>query len=338
VIDFKEVKPWFVTKEFVLSKVSDSVIFYHYFGPFEIRKKTYKSVFSKDRNPSTGFYISKSKCIKYNDLRTRENWDCFAFVAKLNNINYGEAIYKVAKDFGLVGGEKSTSITKEIFVQAAKIDKEIKEKTIIQIVPERWTDEHLGFWRMYDATKAELIQNEIYPVRDLYINGIKIFNKNNHLRFAYRIIYEGEEYIKIYSPKDEKMKWISNIPLHIPFGLDSLPKQSKTLIITKSVKDRIVLLKLFDAVIATQNESEAAFPETLIQKFNTEYEFEQKIIFWDNDETGINNCKRFNDRGFGYFNIPNIYRDKYKIKDASDYVSYFGIDALKELFIQKKII
>lgn len=52
----------------------------------------------------------------------------------------------------------------------------------------------------------------------------------------------------------------------------------------------------------------------------------------------VESCKKFNDRGFGYFNIPKEYHNKYGIKDASDYIAYFGVDALKELFIEKQIL
>ncbi len=336
-IDFSKIHSESLTQNFLLSKIDDATIFYHYFGPFDF-KKQYRSVFSKDRVPSTGFYITEKGIIKYNDLRTRENWNCISFVAEKFGISYSQAIKKIAEDFGLIKSERPIVVNKEAFIEGAKIDKSAKEKTIIQIRPEKWTERTLKFWRVYDITEEELIRNNVFPIRDLYINKKKIYNKNNQIRFAYLVRHEGQEYMKIYSPYDKAMKWISNIPLNIPFGLESLPKQSKTLIITKSQKDRITLLKIFDAVMATQNESEASLTSDIIQILSTEYEFENKIIFWDNDLTGVESCKLFNEKGFGYFNIPIEYYKKYKIKDASDFVSYFGVEALKDLFIEKNIL
>jgi len=52
---------------------------------------------------------------------------------------------------------------------------------------------------------------------------------------------------------------------------------------------------------------------------------------------GVQNSTKLNSDKIGYFNIPRVYYEKYGIKDCADYVQYFGIEALKELFIQKKV-
>lgn len=330
-VDFSKIYPGFITKEYVLSKISDYDIFSHYFGRFEL-KKAYKSVFRKDRTPSTGFYIGKKGDLRYGDFATGESLDCFAFVAKLFNLKYNQAINKIASDFGIIDG---CSVTNS--ATALKVNEDInrvKEKTIIQFKVAKWNEENEAFWRKYDITREELIRNNVYPVKELYINKKKIFGKT--LRYAFLVKNNEEEFVKIYSPYDERMKWVSNIPLSIPFGLDSLPRKSDTVIITKSCKDLIVLKKIFTDVIATQNESVSSLPEDLQEMLLTNYS--KRIIFWDNDDTGVDNCKKFNEKGFGYFNIPKEYYKKYKIKDASDFVLYYGVDALCDLFKEKNII
>lgn len=334
--DFSKVHTERINRDFILGKVSESQIFYAYFGPFEFNR-AYNSKFRKDNNASTGFYINKTGRLIYNDIKTGEKLDCFAFVAKLLNITYSEALKRVAIDFNIIDGAKLLNVTDFVLKRGAELDGQSKKKTIIQVRPRYWTDRDLTFWREYEITKAELIRERVYPVDRLYINKQEIYNPNNYLRFAY-IERAGEEaYAKIYSPADPRMKWVSNIPLNLPFGLNDLSEDyDDTLIITKSKKDLIVLKKIFKNVIATQNESISALSDSIIT--NVCSKFQKKIIFWDNDETGVENCKKFNSKGFGYFNIPKSYYEKFKIKDASDFVAYYGIDALKELLTQKGIL
>lgn len=323
--DFSKVHTEPISTQFVLSRVSDSQVFSHYFGEFELGK-VYPSVFRKDRSPSTGFYVGKTGKLIYNDLATSERFDCFAFVAKLNSLTYGKAIQLVASDFGLIASDSGCVVDARTLSFGLSVDKEAKRQTIIQIIPTRWTDNHLSFWREFDITKEELIENEVYPVGSLFINKNKIYNPLKLLRFAY-LQRDGEnEYLKIYSPHDNRMKWVSNIPLNLPFGSDKLPKKSDTLIITKSQKDRIVLKKLFSDVIATQNESESALPAGMHQQFQEDYK--HRIIFWDNDPTGKKSSELMSEKGFSCVSIPE---NKFRIKDASDYVAWYGISALRDL-------
>lgn len=194
----------------------------------------------------------------------------------------------------------------------------------------------MQYWRLYEVTEQELRKNRVYPVDELYVNKKRIWNKNNDLQFAYLETFEDNDYMKIYTPFSTQMKWLSNIPLSVPFGLSDLPYKSKRIIITKSKKDLIILKKFFTDVIATQNESESALTEELQAHLHEKYD--ERIIIWDNDPTGVENCTLFNDKGFGYWNVPKAEYLRFKIKDVSDYVKYYGIDALEALFQQKGLL
>lgn len=333
-IDFNKITSN-VDSNFVLSKIDAATIFSNYFGHFDMRK-VYPSKFRKDKSPSTGFYINKHGEIIYNDLATGEKLNCFAFVAKLHNISYFNAIKKVAQDFGLIYSNKYVPISKEIFKLGAEVDLEAKQKTLIQFIPDVWSEKYLTYWRTYEVTEEELIREKIFPVKRLFVNKKEIWSKNGIVRFAKLVKFEGEEYVKIYSPKDKNMKWISNIPLTVPFDFEELPHESRRIFITKSFKDAVVLKKLFTDVIATQNESESALSPKIQLELIKNYD--EGIIIFDNDSVGVENCKKFNDKGFGYFNIPYHYYEKYNIKDCSDYVAFFGVDALRELFKEKQLL
>lgn len=333
-IDFNRI-PTDANDEYVLSRITDNQIFYYYFGPFKLGE-VYPSKFRKDRNPSTGFYVNKHGELIYNDLSTSEKLNCFAFVAKMFNLKYWDAVRKVAADFGLVYGKDAKVVTAQILKATEDFDRDRKNETMIQFKPGKWSEEHKKFWKLFEITGAELKRERVYPIEDLYVNKFYVSNPNKEIRFAYVENIEGKDKIKVYAPYSKKMKWLTNIPLNVPFGLNDLKFESDKVIITKSKKDLIILKKFFSDVIATQNESESALREDHTDLLTKR--FKRKIILWDNDETGLNSAQKFVDKGFESFIIPLEEYQRHGIKDVSDYVKYYGLDALKDLFKNANLI
>lgn len=334
-IDFSKIPPSNLTEEWLLNKISDSSIFRLYHGDFKIGK-IYPSIFRKDNNPSCGFFIHKGTgALLYNDIAKGEKLNCIQFVMKLHGLKYYDAIRKIATDFGLIEGEKPI-VTKEWLLESNELEKDVKNETLIQFIPKPFTKEDLQYWAQYEITEQELTQENIFSVKELYLNKRHLPNFNNELRFAYPISLNGETKVKIYSPHSKKMKWLSSIPNDWCFGLNRLQFKSDTIFITKSRKDELVLKKIFTDVISVQNESEQSLPEHVMQFLNENYK--HKIIVFDADPPGINACKKFNDKGFGYFNTPRTDYEKYSITDPSDYVKAFSLDLLKEEFKKKNLL
>jgi hypothetical protein len=336
-IDFNQVNAAIsVDVDYVLSKLDEVQIFLYYFGKFELGD-VYPSRFRRDRNPSTGFYYNKNKSLIYNDFKTGEKLNCFAFVAKLHSISYIEAVKKVAVDFGLIRGNASAAAQK-ILNQNIEFDKEEKVQKIIQVTPGKWQSHHINYWKQYEVTVDELKRENVFPVEKLYIN--KAPKGVDELCFAYVVdeVVNGKTvntYLKIYQPYSEERKWLSNTPINIPFGMKNLKYGTDHVIISKAQKDRLVLLKLFPSVIGTQNESESALQNELVKHLC--FHFPRRTIIWDADETGVTNCTKFNSRGFGYFNTPKCYLER-GIKDVSDYVKQFGLEALEIILKEKQIL
>jgi len=340
--DFGKVSPSVnLTTDWILSRISDAQIFFQYHGRFKLGVGC-KSSLRKDENPSVTFFIGDSGRIIYWDFRDGKGMDCFAYVQALYNCSFKRSLEIIAEDFGLIS-KKGIKISPKLMAAANDLDRSVKRNTLIQFTKKPWqlgTGNNLSFWTLYELEQADLEREEVYAVDRLFLNKQEIITPPGVHRFAKCVRYEenGEEKVgvKIYSPYDLKMKWLSSIPLHVPFGLDKLQYQSNMVIVTKSFKDMMVLKKIFPDVIATQNESEAALPESVINQLNDS--FDKKIIIFDNDETGINNSKKFNERGFGYFNIPNKQRERFGIKDCADYVKVYGLEELKNLLRAKNLL
>lgn len=340
VYDFKKVRTGErITSSWILSRITDSQIFFHYHGRFKLNTVT-KSMFRLDQHPSATFFVGESGEIVYYDFRDGIAMNCFDYVKRLFNVNFDRALSLIAEDFGLVD-RRTSKVSPRTLSEAADLDRATRHETLIQFTIKPWESgigSPLSFWNLYEVSKDDLETDGIYCVDRLFLNKKEIHNPEGFPRFAKCELFGEKMGVKIYSPTDKSMKWLSSIPLDVPFGLNSLStvNTSNTVMITKSFKDRLILLKIFDNVIATQNESEGALPQSVIEKLDQMYD--KKIIVFDNDEVGVTNSKKFNEKGFGYFNIPVRDRERFGIKDPADYVKTYGLDQLRELFIEKNLL
>ena len=314
------------TKEELFKKVDTVSIFNYYFGPFTLRSKTYPSIFRKDNNPSTGFFINNNNECVYSDLATGEKWGAIGFVMELFNLGYQEALEKIGADFGLIKKEGYTAVAR--VVKRKPIEKVEK---VIQITTSGWNHITLKFWNEYSIDKNELQKHHIYPIKTLFINGFEIKNIENHERYAFHFNEGDKEYLKIYSPFDKKFKWVSNCPLKIPFGYKDLPYESKTLVITKSMKDLMVCRKYFSDVIALQNESPASWSSEILDPIINKYD--NVIVWFDNDDAGINALDYYKDK-FTTFTFPVRFRKEFGVKDPADFIKLWGKDNLK-IYLEK---
>lgn len=334
--DFKSVDvPKKLNRDFILSKLTDAQIFYYYYGKFDL-KSVYPSKFHKDNSPSTGFYISSSGKIIYNHLNGKEpKMDCFAFVCRLYNCSFSDAIKRIALDFGLISGNP-TPMADKVIKDIANFDKSYKRETRIHFVPQPFDSEAKAFWKSFHATREDLKREGVYQIKKLYINDIFIPNGTNSLRFALTVPYKDEMKTKVYSPGgQDNLKWVSNIPLDVPFGLDTLKKQGNVSITAKAVKDLIVLKKFIPSVIASQNESRSAMSEKTIKKL--QFYFNDNYIGWDSDETGLSAMEEMETIGFKKVHTP-IELLKEGIKDFSDLAKEKGLNAVEKLLKEYSII
>lgn len=312
-----------ITKEEILSKIDDEKLFNFYLGEFDY-KKSYSSVFRTDDTPSCGIYINKRGRLIYNDIAKNEKLDIFAFVAKKFNISYQSAIQKIAEDFKYIKDKEFTPVER------------VPKDTKIDIQCGKWSFGPLEYWKRYTITQKELEENNVFNVRKLYINNKVINNFDGTLRFAYTLNYKGKILKKIYQPEGDKMyKWITNIPLHIPFGYDSLKFKSDNLIITKSVKEMIIFKRYFTDVIALQNESSASLRDVTIDFLLKKYK--NIYLFFDGDSTGILNSKYYETKGLKPIYIPEDIVSE-SLKDSADMVKIMGIAYFENFLKSNKLL
>jgi hypothetical protein len=330
-----------LTKDTILSKIDDYNIISYYLGEELDFKRKFHSPFREkgaDNKPNLCFFPGDEGKILFKDFANGLGGDCFKFVQSIFKINYDEALKKIDNDFGL--GIQANQDPKFKIHIAKKPDSIHKQTKLIQIIPRDFTPEELAYWADYEISKQELEAHNVFSIEKLYINKQLFPNFNRELRFAYLF----DSYLKIYSPLSQEFKWMSSCPNDFMSGFDAIKfkiykgEQDSRLIISKSVKDEIVLSKFFKDVCSTQNESSASINEENMRWILKGYKPENVYIAYDNDEAGVKASTYYTKNyGFNYVNVPKVFRRE-GVKDWSDLVKHKGLDTMENYLKIKKLI
>lgn len=317
--------------ETILAKIDPYDIYRFYIGDFTLGRAIH-SPLRKDENPSFCVKMSsKSGNIYHIDYAKDDiKGDCFDFVQQMYGLNFDQALKKVAQDFGIIDG---TEKYKKIVSTEAK-EKALARPKHIHIITRNFSEEELAYWSEYHLTKEDLVRDRIvFAIKQLRISRKVIPNYDKTLRFGYYF----NPFWKVYRPLMPKdKKWIfNNTPNDTMYGLENI-REGEDILVTKSVKDYLVLRKVFPNVCGVQHESVGAINKTNIELLQKKCK--NVYIFFDNDEVGVRSCTYYNQFGFNYVNIPKKYHEENRIKDPSDFVKAFGFDALKDFLAQKSIL
>ena len=303
------------------SKLINEIIIYKHYLKYkpELRTK-YISPFVDERTPSFTVYIYNNT-IRFKCFSSGIEGDCFVLISKLFNISYSEAQIRAVEDI-LENGRYS-----ELDVKKRETTHE-KKQSIIEVVVRSFTEEDLAYWDKFGITKSDLEYFDIKSCREVWVNDKLWYKHEDEVCFRYRL---GNKY-KIYRPNAvKKYKWISNTTIKHVQGFKYLPKKAELLVITKSLKDVMVLWKHLGVnSVAFNSES------TLINKDTVEYfksRFNNVIILYDNDEAGIRySIKQSESTGFDYVLVP----PKSNCKDPSELYENYGEGIFKRVI--KKLL
>lgn len=322
--------------ESILKLVSEYDIFRWYMPDkgWKLNQVTF-SPFRQERNPSflIGTKHGKVSFIDFAD--TSKRGDCFDFVKMLFNLQgTGDALLLIDRDFGLgLADGKPTHHYKKVvgeYKQPADLG---KRYVLIQAKTRKFTKEELAYWNQYHQSEDDLKANNVYSIKELYLNKQKFPLKETELRFGY--LYDG--HWKIYRPfGDRRSKWVpNNVPITAMDGKEDIVN-CELAFINKSKKDYMVMKKVFPCCCAVQNEGIACFsPE------NVEYlkaNSDRQILSFDSDVTGVTNSQQITKLfDFGYLNVPKRYL-KEGIKDWADLAKMYGLKRIEDYLRFKTIL
>lgn len=300
-----------ITPEYIFRHTDDWIVYRHYLGNFTVGVCMQNPMVKRQATPSFAVYMRDGKLWHQDWAVPDTHGDCIALVQQLYSLSYPDALEKIANDLGLTSGKDNY---KKIVRNYSKPVLDEKRYTLIQVTAGRWKSHELEYWAQYGIGKKQLQKEEIYPVRDWYLNRRKQVIEKDELCFCYR--FKGEGY-KIYYPnRTGKGKWTTNAGKIIE-NIECVDRYEK-IVITKSRKDRIILSNLFPhlGIISLQNESASSYTEELIQKL----EGKQVWISFDNDPPGVKASIMMQKKypWMDYINIPIWYYNSMGVKDWAD--------------------
>lgn len=318
-----------LSKETVLKYVSQVDIMERY---LHVKVQTSQNILSplrKDHTPTCRFHWSKSGSLYLRDFSGHFWGDCFDVVQYLYGCNFDEAIQRIAYDYGILDEAEQKKLVESKKLVDQKVDTSKPDFKPIQIQKRVWEDFDAEFWVYRGVSKEALNFFLVSPVRAIWVNNEIVYNKvwnKKDPAYAYKI---GTEKYIIYYPKRDTLRFICNG--NYIQGWNQLPETGEVLVITKSLKDVMVLWKYGIPAIAPSGESSEISAE-LINDLRKR--FTNIFSLFDFDRTGRKAAFCLRDK----FHIPPFFftngyfgTKDYGAKDTSDYYLKHGNNDLEKL-------
>ena len=360
-----------LTKEFILSKISQVSIFSAYIGiDTDVIEhciatgEFISSPFRVDEHPSFGFRYDNRGKLKAKDFAGYFHGDCFDAAALViseiihKNVdisNKGWFIFvlkHIAYTFRniIYGKDKDENIEGII---AKGVNAARNRKPIIEFVPRQWNNYDKNYWGKFHVPISYLNTNFVYPVDYFYINRKvnpepKYYYENDRKDVCYAYMLgqdkRGVYNIKLYFPnrKHGTVRFITNS--NCLEGLLNLElSEYDSIIITKSTKDRISLRAYLDAIdLSIPYGGTALRTIGLVNIPHESYKLKQNEYDWLRAKcpNGLILSLMDNDNtGYreaiwlrnNYNIIPLCIPREYEVKDFAELRSKYSIETIKEL-------
>lgn len=317
-----------IDKEYILSHYSQEQIMEYYLGlPKIIVGRKFNSPFRDDKNPSCSVAYSRRGKLIFKDFATDFGGDCFDVAMEKMGVSYHDALRQVAMDFNLINATGPRMPKRDYsHLEEAKAQGGI---TDIQVNIRKWKEVDKIYWKdRYGIGTDTLKKYGVYPVDVAWINEKVVYAAGHYPEndpcYAYRLRKgEFKLYFPLRSKDDDRTRFMSNTTK--VQGFRQLPEKGKYLVMTKSMKDVMVLDTLGVPAIALA--SETIYPEEkLIQHLRSR--FPHIISLYDFDYAGIK-MANFLKRTY-HIDIAMLLPDT-GAKDLADYVENNGHEETRKL-------
>ena len=326
-----------LTKKSLFSKISDIDVYRYYIDSTLDFNATILSPLREESMPSFGFFVGKEGDVCFNDFVLNVSGDAVKFIQLLFNLNFGQALNKIALDFNLdnvletVGSKSNTGRILPKVDQSAILEK-LKTKVVLGTKRRDWRFQDFAFWDQFGISLWTLKKYNVIPLAYYIINDKVI--KSDEYAYAYRESKNNIITCKIYQPYNTTLKWMNSHDESVIQGWNQLPFRGELLIITKSLKDVMAIVENTGIpAIALQSEKIKLNPKVIEE---LKRRFKRIIILYDNDYDKETNWgklfgeKMSKDTGFPFY----MFDSKYECKDFSDLIKKYGIFEAVEILLK----
>jgi hypothetical protein len=279
-------------------------------------QRRFCSPFRDDRNPTCTLWKAQSGKLYFMDWAMFEQpKDVFEVYMYLYRADFSEAVIGLWDLFEreFTGENPRQTPRIEVDSEELKIDVAFRELVYKDL---RW-------WRSFGVEKDILEKYNVRAVQSVWINERLTYNRVNYdvtPGYAY-VFRDGSK--KVYFPFKDYNRFLHD-NAQIIQGYDQLPDKDSLLVITKSMKDVMLLHSLGVSAIAPQSEG---IPISIEIIDELRVRFQNIVVLFDTDRAGIKGLRKYK-----VLNLPvyTLKRD-WKTKDISDFYLKYGVDQTLEL-------
>lgn len=307
-----------LTREDILSNSEE--VFRHYLGSLPVKRYITSPLRNDDTSSSFNLYYNGT-VLYFKDWGGA--WgNVIDFVMILNNCSFRQAIQDISSK-GIKRVERTSTIPMSM-------------ETKISFIPfPKYTKTDIAYWGNINVSKELLIKENIISAKTLIINNTPNYmaSENNPI-YLYPITRKGMTYYKSYIPFAVKhLKFRNNYPDVSKFihGLSTLSNLVDYIIITKSVKDELVLKSIGVNAISTQGE-DVNINETVLRFLRIRYA--KLFILYDCDYEKEEPYKFINKQAKKHNLIPIYIPLSLKVTDVAEMMAKHLIKTV-ELFLWK---
>lgn len=287
----------------------------------EITEERFCSPFREDERPTCSLKrMSGNGQLYFMDWATlTEPVDVFGLYMYVHGCRFSDAVTGL---WELMEGElpnKSSTATNTIRV------KKLSE-TRIKAQSRDWLETDLNWWRSFGIELETLIRFNVRPVQFVWLGSDMIYQFSSLEVFA-AYVYEEIDSLKVYFPHRATYRFYHNNASTLQ-GYNQLPLSGRELVITKALKDVMVLHKYGIPAVAPQSETIILNKEQLD---DLNQRFSNVVAFFDNDHAGIIALRKYKELGMKVYMLS-----RHWCKDISDYYRKYGDEATRDLISKTK--
>jgi hypothetical protein len=314
----------------LFDEYSDVQIFEFYLGKSFEYGVPMLSPFRSEKKPSCNFFMSREGKTLFIDFGENKSLSAIDFVMRMFHLEYQDAVNKIYAD--MRKNKVQTNLPK-----AAKVVEAQREYTTnkqVYVEARAWTEDDLRYWGEFGITLATLVKYQVVPARFVWVEDKMIYRESfSDPCYAYRL---GSLEYKLYFPnrgkssEDIRARFICNCPGRVQ-GYDQLPNSGELLVITKSMKD-VMLLDQFGVISVAPQAESYIIPKSFV--IEMQLRFKTVVSLFDYDYAGVVGANRLR-KAHG---IPALFLTNgrfktsiYGAKDFSDFYKNFGLEAAESL-------
>lgn len=320
-----------LTKEWILSRITQEEILEHYMGRALNFTTRFKSPLRKDKHPTCSLAYFGGR-LYYRDWSKPNTMDVFSFVQSKHRLLYREALRHIADELNL--WEVDPSLEPTYLNKNSENQKSRKKEIAVKI--QDFTPQDIAYLKQYGLTSTQTSKFKVFSLKYIWVGGQSHYirkAKDPALGYYFGSDEQGSQRWKIYfyrrrdDPKRPRFLGNTNRIA----GWVQLPKTGSLLVLTKSLKDVMVLDLFGVTAISMQSETTMPYPyiiDELKERFKT------IVSLYDFDYTGVVNAMRLR-RTYGiqplFLTDGRFGSIDFNAKDISDYFALEGPEETENL-------